>query len=99
MSLPREEILNMEKKIDEWENENISARGSVAQNLKDKIRENQEKLDKLVSIYLDGDIEREIYLERKDILMREKASLLESERDFGQQRKIGSNPCGVSFCP
>ena len=92
MSLPREEILKMENKINEWEYENISSRGSVVQNLKDKIRGNQEKLDKLVSIYLDGDIEREIYLERKDILMREKASLLESERDFGQQRKNWVEP-------
>ncbi len=92
VSLPREEILKMEKKIDEWENENICARGSVVQNLKEKIRENQEKLDKLVSIYLDGDIEREIYLERKDLLMREKASFLESERDFGQQRKNWIEP-------
>ncbi|KKR59375.1 MAG: hypothetical protein UT98_C0002G0177, partial [Candidatus Nomurabacteria bacterium GW2011_GWF2_40_31] len=44
------------------------------------------------SIYLDEDIEREIYLERKDLLMREKASLLESERDFGQQRKNWVEP-------
>ncbi|KKS11538.1 MAG: hypothetical protein UU66_C0015G0011, partial [Parcubacteria group bacterium GW2011_GWB1_41_5] len=57
-----------------------------------KIRGNQEKLDKLVSIYLDGDIERKIYLERKDLLMREKASLLESERGFGQQRKNWVEP-------
>ena len=92
VSLPHEEILKMESKIDEWENENISSRGSVVQNLKDKIRGNQEKLEKLVSIYLDEDIEREIYLERKDLLMREKASLLESERDFGQQRKNWVEP-------
>ena len=92
VSLPREEILKMENKIDEWEDENISSRGNVVQHLKDKIRGNQEKLDKLVSIYLDEDIEREIYLERKDLLMREKASLLESERDFGQQRKNWVEP-------
>jgi len=92
VSLPREEILKMESKINEWENKNISSRGSDVQNLKDKIRGNQEKLDKLVSIYLDGDIERKIYLERKDLLMREKASLLESERGFGQQRKNWVEP-------
>ncbi len=92
VSLPRKEIENMEKQITEWENESISSRGDVVQNLKDKIQGNQEKLDKLVSIYLDGDIEREIYLQRKDLLMREKASLLESERDFGQQRKNWVEP-------
>src|SRR3989338_8120874 len=82
----------MESKINEWENKNISSRGSDVQNLKNKIRGNKEKLDKLVSIYLDCDIERKIYLERKDLLMREKASLLESERDFGQQRKNWVEP-------
>ena len=47
------------------------------------------ELDKLVSIYLDGDIEREIYLERKDILMREKASLLSNPKEIlGNREKV-----------
>ncbi|MDP2704507.1 MAG: recombinase family protein [bacterium] len=71
VSLPLSEIENMEKQIDLWEKESISERGSVAQNLKTKLSETKEKLDKLVSIYLDGDIEREIYLERKDTLLRQ----------------------------
>gem|GEM_PF-213373 len=92
VSLPLAEIESMEKQIDMWEKESISARGDVAQNLKEKIRTNQEKLDKLVSVYLDGDIERETYLKRKDLLMREKAGLLESEANFGQQRKNWIEP-------
>ena len=51
-----------------------------------------EKLDKLVSIYLDGDIEREIYLQRKDLLLRQKAKFEESFKDFGQQRKNWVEP-------
>jgi len=43
-------------------------------------------------VYLDGDIERETYLSRKDLLMREKAGLLESETNFGQQRKNWVEP-------
>jgi len=77
----------MDKQITAWEKESISEKGNVAQNLKEKIRANTEKLDKLVSVFLDGDIEREMYLQRKDLLMREKAGLLESETNFGQQRK------------
>ncbi len=92
VSLPLAEIKGMEKQIDEWEKESISARGDVAQNLKEKIRANAEKLDKLVSVFLDGDIEREMYLQRKDLLMREKAGLLESETNFGQRRKNWVEP-------
>ncbi|MBI3627141.1 MAG: recombinase family protein [Candidatus Sungbacteria bacterium] len=92
VSLPLAEIEGMEKQIDLWEKESISARGNVAQNLKEKIRANEEKLNKLVSVFLDGDIEREMYLQRKDLLMREKAGLLESETNFGQQRKNWIEP-------
>ena len=92
VSLPLSEIENMEKQIDLWDKESISERGSVAQNLKTKLSETKEKLDKLVSIYLDGDIEREIYLQRKDLLLRQKAKFEESFKDFGQQRKNGVEP-------
>ena len=92
MSLPFSEIEEMDKQITAWEKESISEKGSVTKNLKEKIRTNEEKLDKLVSVFLDGDIEREMYLQRKDLLMREKAGLLESETNFGQQRKNWVEP-------
>ena len=82
----------MEAKLNEWEKESISSSGSVAQNLKSKLSETQEKLDKLMSVYLDNDIERSQYLERKDILLRQKASIEESLRNFGQQRKNWLQP-------
>ncbi len=92
VSLPLSEIADMEKQIDFWEKESISERGSVAQNLKTKLSETKEKLDKLVSVYLDGDIERDTYLERKDLLLRQKAKYEESFKDFGQQRKNWVEP-------
>jgi hypothetical protein len=92
VSLPLSEIEVMEKQIDLWEKESISERGSVAQNLKTKLVKTKEKLDKLISIYLDGDIEREIYLQRKDLLLRQKAKLEESLKDVGQQRKNWVEP-------
>ena len=58
VSFPLSEIEKMETRISQWEKESISESGSVAQNLKEAIRANQEKMDKLVSVYLDGDIER-----------------------------------------
>ena len=92
VSFPLAEIEEMEKQITVWENESISTRGNVAQNLKDKLSETQTKLDRLVSIYLDGDIEKAVYLERKDILMRQKIKLEESLNNFGQQRKNWVEP-------
>ena len=92
VSLPLAEIEVMEKQIDEWEQEKISARGTVAQNLKAKLKETQEKLDRLVSLYLDGDIERDLYLTKKDALLRQKAKLEESLGDFGQQGKNRLEP-------
>ncbi|MEK7103342.1 MAG: zinc ribbon domain-containing protein, partial [Patescibacteria group bacterium] len=92
VSLPLEEIENMEKQIDIWEHESISSRGDVAQNLKASIKEIQEKLERLVSLYLDGDIERESYLVRKDALMRQKAKQQAQAGDFGQQGKNRFEP-------
>jgi len=92
VSLPLGEIDVMEKQIEAWEHESISSRGIVAQNLKAKLKKTQEKLDKLVSLYLDGDIERELYLTRKDVLLREKAKLEEGLGDFGQQGKNRLEP-------
>ena len=92
VSLPLSEIEEMEKQVTVWESESISERGSVAQNLKTKLSVTKEKLDKLITLYLDGDIEREIYLERKDLLLREKAKVSESLDDFGQQKKQWLQP-------
>ena len=52
----------------------------------------QQKLDKLISTYLDGDIEKEIYLEKKEGLMKKKMSLLKQKEDFGQKRKNWVEP-------
>jgi len=42
-------------------------------------------LDKLVSVYLDGDIERENLPNKKDLLLRQKAKIEESLKDFGHR--------------
>ena len=82
-----------------WENESISSRGEVAQNLKSKLSETQEKLDRLVSLYLDGDIERDLYLTKKTLSCVKKPSSRKVWEILGNRERIGSNPCGVSFCP
>lgn len=49
-------------------------------------------MDKLVSTYLDGDIPKEIYLTRKDALMRSLAALQEKKKDFERGRKNWVEP-------
>lgn len=45
-----------------------------------------------MSLYLDGDIEHDLYLTKKDALLRQKAKLTESLGDFGQQGKNRLEP-------
>ena len=57
-----------------------------------KISETQEKLDKLVSAYIDGDIPKENYLPRKEELLKQKVSLANDLEDFGQTGKNWLQP-------
>ena len=87
VALPSVEIDKVEQWVKRWEREQTADDGSAARDLKNEIAGVQEKLDRLVSLYLDGDIERESYLDRKDKLMREKATLEEKLNGLGR----GSN--------
>src|SRR3989344_4178633 len=49
-------------------------------------------MQKLVSIYLDGDIPKNIYLAKKDALMRSSAALQEKKKDFERGRKNWVEP-------
>lgn len=66
-----------------WEKENIQSSQSFAQNLEREIKKTEQKLDRLVNAFLDGSIEREIYLAKKDELI--KTALLQKKDDFGRK--------------
>ena len=90
--LPDEWIRYMLEKTDEWEkNEKVSSRSIVGQ-IKENERETQEKLDALVSLYLDGDIPKEQYLKKKDELMRQKVSLAEKLESARAERNNWVEP-------
>lgn len=72
-------------KVDDWEKEQARSSQSFAQNLEEKIRETEQKLDRLVNAFLDGTIEKEIYLAKKDKLIKTKTALLEKKGDFGRK--------------
>jgi hypothetical protein len=50
------------------------------------------KLSSLVDLFLNKDIEREVYLKKKDVLMREKASLQEKFSGVEADRKNWVEP-------
>src|SRR3989338_10247849 len=69
----------MLNKVNEWEKEQTHKSQSSIQNIKTQITETQEKLDKLVSAYIDGDIPKESYLAKKEDLLKTKVSLAEKK--------------------
>jgi hypothetical protein len=82
----------MRAQVDIWEKEQTQASKSFAQNLENKIKETDEKLDKLVNAFLDGTIEKETYLTKKDELIKTKTELLERKRDFGRKGNNWNEP-------
>ena len=78
-----ESLLSMLEK-----DKNDSAHNSFAfvQESKDKIENIKIKLQRLLDSYLEQDIEREIYLEKKNIFMSEKKSLEEKTTNLEQKR-------------
>ncbi len=88
ISLCDEDTDYMLKRVEEFEQgENHSSQSRV-QNLSSKLKASEEKLDKLVSVYLDGDIPKSVYIKKKDELMRESLALKEKRKDF---EHLGNN--------
>jgi len=75
----------MKAQVDVWEKENVLSSQSFAQNLDEKIKEAETKLDKLVNAFLDGSIEKETYLVKKDELIKTKTDLNKRKSDFGRK--------------
>ena len=82
----------MLRQVDEWQKENVRSSQSFVQNLKSKLADTQEKLDKLVSAYIDGDIPKENYLAKKEELLKQKVSLANDLEDFGRTGKNWLQP-------
>ncbi len=75
----------MNAQVDVWEKDNARSAQSFAQSFKKKIKETETKLDKLVNAFLDGSIEKETYLLKKDELIKIKTDLSKRESDFGRK--------------
>ena len=75
----------MSAQVDVWEKEKSNSSQSFAQNLEIKIKETEVKLDILVNAFLDGSIEKETYLIKKDELIKTKTAFFEKKSDFGRK--------------
>ncbi len=75
ISLPDDWIEYMMRKTDEWQKEVKVSSGSRVEQIKEDEREIQQKLDNLITLYLDGNVPKESYLAKKDELLQKKVSL------------------------
>jgi DNA invertase Pin-like site-specific DNA recombinase len=80
VALCQEWTEKMRAQVDVWGKEQTQVSKSFAQNLEVRIKETEEKLNKLVNAFLDGTIEKETYLIKKDELIKLKTELLERKR-------------------
>ena len=82
----------MLNRVDDWEKSEIVSSTADLQNLSSKIQASEERMEKLVSAYLDNDIPKPIYLKRKDEIMRSLASLQAEKKDFENGKKKWVEP-------
>ena len=57
-----------------------------------KLKETEQKLDKLVNGFLDETIEKSAYLKKKEELIKLKTELIQKKSDFGQKGKLWLEP-------
>ena len=85
----------MKAQVDVWGKENVLSSQSFAQNLEEKIKEAETKLDKLVNAFLDGSIEKETYLVKKTNSSKQKQTLTKESLILGERETIGLNLCEI----
>jgi len=69
-------------KVEEWENKQNDSSGIFAQNLKDKLTKVKERINRLIDLHLDGEIELDEFKQKKNILVEQKADLESKLNDF-----------------
>ena len=92
ISLPEEWADYMFKKIETIEKEDAHTSETELEQTKEILKNLEVKFSSLVDLFLNKDIEREIYLKKKDALMIEKASLQEKISSVRAERKNWVEP-------
>jgi len=92
IAIPDDWAENMLKEIEIWQKEAQLKTKSSVQNMDAKIRQIDVRMDKLVNAFLDGLIEKENYLKKKDEILREKSDLKLKHSGFGNDGKSWVEP-------
>ncbi len=92
ISLCDEWTAYMLDKVENMNREENHSSQSVAENLAKDIKASEARLEKLVSAFIDDDIPKDIYLKKKDEIMRATLALKQEKKDFRQQGKNWVEP-------
>lgn len=85
-------VEKMLAQVEIWEKEQAQSSQTFAQGLETKIKETEVRLDRLVNAFLDGVIDKEVYLVKKDELIKIKTGLLQKKSDFGRKGNNWNEP-------
>ena len=92
ISLSDEVVGELERQLAQIEREEHLASQSDVQNLLEGIKAGEARLNTLVESYLDGDIPKALYIQKKDEILRANAALQESLKDFKRRRNTWVEP-------
>src|SRR3990167_7683856 len=92
VSLPEAWADYMLKKVEVFEHDEIHASGNRLGQIKEDFKKFEAKIDALFGFFLNHDIERDIYLTKKDALMRQKSSLQAKSSSARAERKNWVEP-------
>jgi len=92
VSLREEWAEYMLKKVEGFKQEENHSSRSLYETLKQEMRELETKLDTLIDLHLNGDIERALYLKKKDELLRKKVSFQAKASALRTERKEWVEP-------
>ena len=82
----------MLSQIDVWEKDQKNSSNNFVEKIDEKLKQVSGKLDKLVDAFLDGMIDKEIYLVKKDELVNQKTSFWQEKKDFRVKSKNWFEP-------
>jgi len=92
IAIPGDWAENMLKEIEIWQKDEQRETKSSVQNSDAKIKQIEIRMDKLVGAFLDGLIEKENYIKKKDELLKEKSDLKLKNSGFGEKGKTWVEP-------
>jgi site-specific DNA recombinase len=92
VAIPEDWKEKMLAQIEIWKKENIQSSEELSQNLNDQLKNTEQKLDNLINAFLDGSIEKDIYLSKKDELIKTKLFLHQKQQELGRKGNIWNEP-------